>query len=372
MPCCDIFCRVIDNFGDAGVAWRVAQSLQRESPFCVRLVIDNVARLTQLVPACSPDSSDQCVDDIRIVRWDETFEKTADPADAVIEAFSCFLPAAYEEKIAKRVSQGRPVSVVALDYLTAEDYAGDFHGLASPHPRYGYPKHFFFPGFTPKTGGLIVEDDYEVRRKAFTPEKKASFLHALHIPESDALRLFLFTYPTVDTAGLARSLIRSGIRLQVLLAPGQAQETFFQVFRTLNAETLTCVKLPMLPQKNFDYLLWSSDVLIVRGEDSASRAILSGKPFFWTLYPQKEHLHIQKMAAFERTLTDAFAPEALLRRNAVERTLNDRSAVPENALFAYFQTIEAQQKGAETYAQRCLALPRVPRKIAKMLLDGLK
>ena len=78
------------------------------------------------------------------------------------------------------------------------------------------------------------------------------------------------------------------------------------------------------------------------------------------------------MAAFEKTLTDAFAPEALLRRNAVERTLNDRSAVPENALFAYFQTIEAQQKGAETYAQRCLALPRVPRKIAKMLLDGLK
>ena len=78
------------------------------------------------------------------------------------------------------------------------------------------------------------------------------------------------------------------------------------------------------------------------------------------------------MAAFETTLTDAIAPEALLRRYAVERTLNDGSAVPENALFAYYQTIEAQQKGAEKITKTSLALPRVPRKIAKMLLDGLK
>lgn len=372
MPCCDIFCRVIDNFGDAGVAWRVAQSLQRESPFCVRLIIDNVARLTQLVPACCPNKSDQWVDSIRIVRWDEAFEKVAVPADAVIEAFSCFLPAAYEEKIAERVTQGRPVSVIALDYLTAEDYAGNFHGLESPHPRYGYSKHFFFPGFTEKTGGLIVEDNYEMRRKTFTPEKKAALEHALHIPESDALRLFLFTYPTVDTAALAGSLIKSGLRIQALLAPGQAQETFFQACRAFSAKSLTCIKLPMAPQKDFDLLLWSSDVLIVRGEDSASRALLSGKPFFWTLYPQKEQLHIKKMEAFEKTLTDSFEPEALLRRNAVERALNEESPVPEKALLAYFQDIDAQQKGARTYARKCLTLPRAPRKIAKMLLDGLK
>ncbi|MCF0254204.1 MAG: elongation factor P maturation arginine rhamnosyltransferase EarP, partial [Duodenibacillus sp.] len=27
---CDIYCRVIDNYGDAGVAWRLANSLAAE------------------------------------------------------------------------------------------------------------------------------------------------------------------------------------------------------------------------------------------------------------------------------------------------------------------------------------------------------
>lgn len=372
MPSCDIFCRVIDNFGDAGIAWRLAQSLQREYAFCVRLIIDQVATLAQLVPSCRPVLSDQTVQGVRIVLWDAAFEKSAQPADTVIEAFSCFLPASYEEKIAERFAQGRPVSVIALDYLTAEDYATEFHGLPSFHPKYGYPKHFFFPGFSEKTGGLILEADYEDTRKSFTSEKKAAFLHSLHVPETNACRIFLFTYPSVDTPALAHALINSGIRAQVLLAPGLAQEAFFNVYRNSRAADLSCIRLPMVPQKDFDRLLWSSDVLIVRGEDSASRAVVSGKPFFWTLYPQKDQLHITKMAAFERTLSGCFEPEALLLRNVIEKALNEGHALSDTAIASFFENLPKQQQGAGAYAQKCLSLPRAPQKIAKMLLVGLK
>ncbi|MBY0444112.1 MAG: elongation factor P maturation arginine rhamnosyltransferase EarP, partial [Burkholderiales bacterium] len=36
----DIFCRVIDNYGDIGVCWRLARQLSFEHGFAVRLMVD--------------------------------------------------------------------------------------------------------------------------------------------------------------------------------------------------------------------------------------------------------------------------------------------------------------------------------------------
>jgi hypothetical protein len=51
-----------------------------------------------------------------------------------------------------------------------------------------------------------------------------------------------------------------------------------------NHKSRDIVSLPFLPQHDFDAFLALSDFLIVRGEDSLSRAALSGIPFLWQVY----------------------------------------------------------------------------------------
>ncbi len=369
---CDIFCRVIDNFGDAGVAWRLARSLQREECFCVRLIIDKLDTLKKLNPKVDLEKSVQTVNSVEIALWDNVFEETAEPADCVIEAFSCFLPAQYEEKIDKRFKAGKPVGVLALDYLTAESYAADFHGLPSPHPKYGYPKRFFFPGFTPKTGGLFIEADFEKRRALFTKEKKEEFLKDLGVNPEHPLKVLLFTYPSLDIKEIAKAFASTDLDIEMLLCPGAAQECFAKTIDEIGAKNIHCVMLPMIEQEAFDKLLWSADFLIVRGEDSASRALLSGIPYLWTLYPQKENAHIKKMQAFQSTLVAAYPSELLTRRNRIEMALNCGKAPAASDLKAYFEGKEKFTEAALIYTKNCLNLPRAPQKIAQMLRDGLK
>ena len=372
MLCCDIFCRVIDNFGDAGVSWRLARSLQREQGFCVRLIIDNLSVLAKLNPKVNPQKSEQIVDSVRIVLWDNNFEEKGEPADCVIEAFSCFLPTQYEAKINQRFKTSRPVSVIALDYLTAEKYAEEFHGLPSPHPKFGYPKRFYFPGFTQKTGGLFIESDFEKRHSLFTEEKKSLFLKNMGIDPNHPLKILLFTYPTLNIEAIAKAFSETGLDIEMLLCPGLAQERFAKTIDSIGAKNIHCVPLPMVTQDDFDKLLWSADVLIVRGEDSASRALLSGKPYLWSLYPQKENAHLDKMQAFETTLEDAYPTNLLTLRNHIESALNLGRAPKVSELKTFLQKREEFNNAALLYTKMCLNLPRVPQKIAQMLRDGLK
>ena len=69
MYSCDMFCRVIDNFGDAGIAWRLAQSLRTEKNWRVRLIIDDAATLSAMVPEVDTSLVEQTVSGIRIRRW---------------------------------------------------------------------------------------------------------------------------------------------------------------------------------------------------------------------------------------------------------------------------------------------------------------
>ena len=67
--------------------------------------------------------------------------------------------------------------------------------------------------------------------------------------------------------------------------------------------------LPALTQPDYDHLLWSCDLNLVRGEDSFVRAQWAGKPFLWQIYPQDDGAHVAKLAAFHRRFLAAAAPE---------------------------------------------------------------
>ena len=77
--------------------------------------------------------------------------------------------------------------------------------------------------------------------------------------------------------------------------------------------------LPALTQTEYDHLLWSCDLNLVRGEDSFVRAQWAGKPFLWQVYPQNDRAHVAKLAAFQRRFLASASPDlAPLLRSAAE------------------------------------------------------
>ena len=138
----DLFCRVVDNFGDAGVTWRLARELAATGAQ-VRLWIDDLASQRLLAPDVSRDADLQHVQGIEVRRW-ATDAGDVVPADVCVEAFGCGVPESYVAAMAAR--EPRTLWIV-LEYLSAEPWVREHHGLASPHPRWPVPRFFFFPGF---------------------------------------------------------------------------------------------------------------------------------------------------------------------------------------------------------------------------------
>jgi uncharacterized repeat protein (TIGR03837 family) len=286
---CDIFCRVVDNYGDAGVCWRLARQLASEHGWRVRLWIDDPAPLDRLAP-------DRAARPVEVAPWPaagaafgDMLTTTAPAAaipDIVIEAFACEPPESYLAAMARRAP---PPVWLNLEYLTAETWIGELHGLPSPHPRLPLVKHFFFPGFDECSGGLLRETDYATRRRAFDAAAfRAEF--GLPMPTAETLTISLFSYPHAPLAALRTALARSKRPIQLLL-PGSDAPPFTD-------GALQVLPLPFLPQPRYDELLWLSDLNFVRGEDSFVRAQLAGKPFVWQIYPQADQAHRAKLDAF--------------------------------------------------------------------------
>jgi uncharacterized repeat protein (TIGR03837 family) len=281
----DLFCRVIDNLGDAGVCWRLAADLAARGE-TMRLVIDDPGPLARIAPDGQAG--------VEVVAWRDDLAPGAD-TDVTIEAFGCDPPAHYVEQMARR---GRQPCWLNFEYLSAEPHAARSHGLQSPQlsgPGKGLVKWWFQPGFTPDTGGLLREPGLLDARDAF---ERDAWLQAMSLPRGhDERVVVLFCYPH---PGIGAWLQAISARPTLLLVPqGPAQQMVrLALGPTLRSQGLRAMLLDWLPQAQFDRLLWSADVNIVRGEDSLVRALWAGAPFVWQLYPQHDGAHRRKLQAF--------------------------------------------------------------------------
>jgi uncharacterized repeat protein (TIGR03837 family) len=274
----DLFCRVIDNHGDLGVCWRLARDLAARGQG-VRLWVDDASALAWMAP--------QRPTGIELRGWPDG-DVDVQPGDVVIEAFGCDLPPGFVARMASR----RPaLSWINLEYLSAESYVERSHGLASPQftgPGAGLTKHFFYPGFTPRTGGLLREPGLLERVAAFDG---AAWL-AKHgwAPRPGERVVSLFAYANPNLPALLDALASQPTLLLACPGPLQAQ--------IAERPGLRVVALPYLAQDDYDRLLWASDINFVRGEDSFVRAQWAGKPFVWHIYPQDDGAHAVKLEAF--------------------------------------------------------------------------
>ncbi len=307
LPSFDIFCRVIDNFGDIGVSWRLARQLARgTAPGAVRLWVDDLHSFAKIEPRIKWQAR-QRVGEVEIVRWTDPAPSLA-PHDVVIEAFGCELPSSFKNRMADKQSLW-----LNLEYLSAEDWVESCHGLPSLQAN-GLQKQFFFPGFTGGTGGLLREAGLIDARDAWLsrPANRSQLLRELGVPSGAVERLlqgwkqiFLFCYISAPVEGLMKALAQAP-NPSILMVP----EGVSPGLSLLQTERSLVVEIPFVEQDTFDRLLWSSDLNFVRGEDSLVRAIWAGKPFVWQIYAQEDNAHIAKLDAYlsktgaNRYLTD--------------------------------------------------------------------
>lgn len=277
----DLFCRVIDNHGDLGVCWRLARDLAARGEQ-VRLWVDDATALAWMAPA-RPAS-------IEVRGWPDG-PVAQQPGEVVVEAFGCELPPAFVACMAARNPAPRWIN---LEYLSAEAYVERSHGLASPQfsgPGAGLTKHFFYPGFTPRTGGLLREPGLLERVDTFDGPAWLAARGWAARPGERVVSLFGYDNPRLpallaDLAGQATLL---------LACPGPLQA------RVAARSGLRTVALPYLAQDDYDRLLWACDLNFVRGEDSFVRAQWAGKPMVWHIYPQDDGAQAAKLEAFMAT-----------------------------------------------------------------------
>lgn len=273
-----IFCDVIDNFGDAGFCLRLSRDLCRF--YNVILFCNNLAILKKIT-----NKEDLSFSKLQIYSWPDSNNSYQAP-DIVIEAFSCRVPAFLIDEYKKH-----PPLIIELEYLTAEPFADDCHGLASFSE--GLPRYFFFPGFTHKTGGLIFEKDF------IEYANKSSICNS-----SSTKTLTLFSYHEANHYALIKALSNSKFKFEINLFEGLQLEAINKLLSTnlhigdsLKLDNINFKVIPMVSQKEYDKMLINSDLNLVRGEDSIVRAMFSGKPFIWNIYPQNENAHKFKLEA---------------------------------------------------------------------------
>lgn len=300
----DIFCKVVDNYGDIGVCWRLARQLSAHTDCAgVRLWVDDLQSFARIAPGVNPSVPKQTVAGIVIVHWKESAELTSampEPADVVIEAFACTLPAAYVQKMT-----GRQLWI-NLEYLSAEGWVESCHALPSPQAG-GLRKYFFFPGFTPATGGLLREPDLLSRRDAWQadPHARLSLLSELGVDtdwlqrvQAGARLVYVYCYPQAPLPELLQALASHNHETLVLMPRGVWPGTLPS---TQHLNTHVAIHThDFVDQERFDQLLWSSDLNVVRGEDSLLRAIWAGRAMIWQPYPQQDDAHLQKLDAWLR------------------------------------------------------------------------
>ena len=391
-----ILCKVVDNFGDIGVVYRLARSLtdlfkgeslpldsrvfeknsvvsasERTTPssgttsvfpqrpfssLSLRIIVDNLKSFSLLEPGINPDLDYQEINGWQIFQWDAEqlcFDKfSKEPPHVILECFQCGRPD-WLEKLLFDVKIPNIADIIMIDYLTAEEYADTFHKLMSLTRSARVKKVNFMPGFTAKTGGLILDEPF---MKALSKgagkvlEKMQDYngagytakSHSSSSFEENVFNAIFFSYPA-DWQPAVRALQTfnkkiAGGKLNVFLAKGAGCQSFKSAYENVKcqpcekSELFTLTELSFLPQTEWDQLLCRTPLLFIRGEDSLSRACLCGVPFVWHAYPQTEDYQLVKVQALLDAMRSHFATSVFMHVENCWQIYNGKEGNLEQAI----------------------------------------
>ncbi|MEJ6456538.1 elongation factor P maturation arginine rhamnosyltransferase EarP [Fusobacterium nucleatum] len=277
----DIFCQVIDNYGDVGVAYRLAREFKRVYPNKkLRFVINQIEELNLIRKS----------ENIEVILYKD-ISKIENSADLIIESFGCEIPKEYMDKALKNVKL-----IINLEYFSAEKWVDDFH-LQESFLGGNLKKYFFIPGLSEKSGGILLDNEF-LERKEKVEANKEYYLEKFGIKEKYDLVGSIFSYEK-NFDSLIEELKKLDKKIILLILSEKTQKNFIKYFDNgNNYDKIKFVKLPFFTYDKYEELLALCDFNLVRGEDSFVRALLLGKPFLWHIYPQDENTHIKKLESF--------------------------------------------------------------------------
>lgn len=360
-----VLCRVVDNYGDIGVVWRLCKRLKViRNDVELSLVVDNLYSFQKICKSVDVSKEFQCIQDIKVYDWNafafchEAFScADGERMSFILECFQCGRPEWMEQILFEEKLQ-RTVHIIMLDYLTAEKYAEDFHCLDSLTRSARVTKVNFMPGFTEHTGGLVIDEAWRnlpERLSETTGLIKPAKSPESTTPAEPASRpILVFTYER-NWKPLAQALFHNykakGSR--VLAAQGRGKQSFIQAFDSTMRECLE--ELDFLDQTEWDEMMKGCSALVIRGEESMSRACLSGIPFIWQAYPQSEEYQTVKVKALLERMKRHFVPEAfkIVRRVWLCFNQNENDVTPfemQTACEEFFDNLEELVPGFYAFA----------------------
>lgn len=332
----DIFCEIIDNYGDIGVVYRVAKELKKrfENDVKVRVFLNRKDEFLK-INSEAENTGFQELDQISYITFDYLKENISDieTSDVIIEAFGCTIPQEYMEK-----AYNNSTLLINLEYLSAEDWIEDFHLQSSPLGKGKLKKIFFMPGFTEKSGGVIADSGYLDTVKNVNENRdfyKKKYLGEIENLEN-SITGTVFSYEK-NFEPLFRDL-KNLNREVVLLALGEkTQESMKKFFEKNSVELfgnqakygkIKVIFYRFLNQEEYEELINVTDFNFVRGEDSFIRAVLSDKPYLWHIYCQDEFAHMDKLNEFldkyKRVVADKGDNEFIINMEKLFKDYNFR------------------------------------------------
>ncbi|MEJ7139493.1 elongation factor P maturation arginine rhamnosyltransferase EarP [Amphibiibacter pelophylacis] len=292
-----ILCRVIDNFGDVGVCWRLARQMATRG-LRVALVLDDATPLRWMRGV---DATSQSVSVLPWTLPDSAWTALGGQVQRlVIEGFGCTAPNALLAALPRPTPETPATTLlVNLEYLSAEGYVARSHGLASPQHHgaaAGLTRWFFYPGFTEDTGGLL--GGWAAPEPPHSPPQALWFAypHPRWRDWAQHLARFVRESASDPIDRVEIGLCPGDAQRQAKLSPGE-QLTLPDSHSVLRA-------LDYTDHDGFDTRLAASAISVVRGEDSFVRAQWAARPFVWHIYPQDDGAHWAKLDAWLDLLLD--------------------------------------------------------------------
>lgn len=278
----DIFCEVIDNYGDAGTAYRLYKEIKNNfKDVYVRLFINKFEEINLI------KNKDE---EINIFKYEEA--NNLETADLIIECFACNILDKYLDR-----AYDNSKIWINLEYFSAEDWIEDFHLQESLLSRGKIKKYFFMPGITKKSGGLIVDKEF-LETKLKVQKNKTFYLKKYNIPENYDYLISIFSYEK-NFDKFIDFLEKSSKKFVILILSEKTQKNFTKYFdKFKKCDRIEAVNLKFLSLKEYEEILSLCDCNFVRGEESFSRSLILGKPFLWHIYPQENNLHLKKLNDF--------------------------------------------------------------------------
>lgn len=304
----DIFCEIIDNYGDIGVVYRLAHELYEtyDKKIKIRVFLNRIDEFLAINKKAKKLEIQE-ITGISYITFDY-LEKNIDkfkPSSVIIEAFGCNISNIYMEK-----AYFESDLLINLEYLSAEDWIEDFHLMSSPIGKGKLKKIFFMPGFTQKSGGIIIDDDYIKRIE--NVKNNYDFYKNKYLSDIDTTNKLvgtIFSYEK-NFENLLKNLEELDKNIVLLAMGSKTQESIKKILKknqkniievfgnTWKYGKIDIVMYDFLNQEEYEELINLVDFNFVRGEDSFIRAVLTGKPYIWHIYCQDEYTHLEKLDSF--------------------------------------------------------------------------